>query len=231
MRPESTGRGKRPSHSRAQIAEAAIAIADEHGIDAVSMRRVAAEIGAGTMSLYRYVRNKDELYMLMANHVVEPAGIPTTPPPWQEALLTLARGTRATVLAHPWFPSVLAGLQFPGPNMLRGMEIMMASVDGLGLDIDGMLEVVTMVQTFAMGFAQNEAAESTALLRSGLDRDQQRELHGPYVQSLLDSGEFPYVKRIIEDAKIPHMSADDAFERGIQRIITGIEATLPHPSA
>ena len=63
-------RGRRASHTRAEIARAAVEIADGEGFDAVSMRRVARQLGAGTMTLYHYVRNKDELITLMADEVM-----------------------------------------------------------------------------------------------------------------------------------------------------------------
>ncbi|MFC7586099.1 TetR/AcrR family transcriptional regulator [Nonomuraea antimicrobica] len=69
MRPERPARGPKPAYSRAQIAEAAVRIADAEGAEAVTMRRIAAEIGAGAMSLYRYVPSRDDLIVLVADRL------------------------------------------------------------------------------------------------------------------------------------------------------------------
>lgn len=228
-RPEHPGRGPAPKHSRAEIAKAAVEIADAGGLDAVSMRKVAAAIGAGTMSLYRYVHNKDELYALMVEHVI--SGFEDrewrAPDDWRRVLTELAWGTRAVVLAHPWFPAAAAGIQAPGPNMLRGMEHAMAAVDGLDLDIDEMLEIVTMVMTFATGMAQDQLAERQAVLRSGLGKQEWQFRSAPYIRSLIESGDHPYLRRIIIDARIPHEDDERRFARAVDRLVTGIAATLP----
>ncbi|RZS44434.1 TetR family transcriptional regulator [Herbihabitans rhizosphaerae] len=225
-RPERPARGKAPAYSRDQIAAAAVRIADADGLEAVTMRRVAAEIGAGAMSLYRYVRNKDELHMLMAD-VVLPDTLGEPPADWREALREYARGVRRIVHAHPWFPVVSAEVQVPGPNMMRGLEWLMSTVDGLGLDIDGMMEVAFTVQILAIGFAQNEIAEARALARSGLTREQWQAQQGPYVEAVINSGEFPYFTRIVHDARIPHEVEGEVFDRALDRVLNGIAATLP----
>ena len=68
-RPERAAKGPAPSRSRAQIAAAAVQLADDEGLEAVSMRKVAAALGIGAASLYRYIESKDELYELMVDHV------------------------------------------------------------------------------------------------------------------------------------------------------------------
>lgn len=232
MRPEVSGRGKAPAHSRDQIARTAAAIADAEGIEAVSMRRVAAEVGAGTMTLYRYVRNKDELYALMVDAVV--AGTEDGEPfpgDWREALHELGTSVRLLVLAHPWFPSLQASIPAPSPNMARGMEAMLATVDGLGLTIDEMLEVVTTIMTFAMGSAQDELAEARAIFRSGLDRQQWMARQGPYIRRLIETGDHPYLRRIVVDATVPHRDPATVFERALDRIIAGIAATVEGAAA
>ncbi|MGH3095348.1 MAG: TetR/AcrR family transcriptional regulator [Streptosporangiales bacterium] len=226
MRPEVSGHGKAPAHSRDQIAAAAVAIADAEGIEAVSMRRVAREVDAGTMSLYRYLRNKDELYALMVDAILGPDENPRRMrSDWQDMLRDVGRSIRQLVLQHPWFPALQAGMPAPSPKMFRGMEGMLAAVDGIGLTIDEMLEIVFTVMTFAMGSAQDELAEARAIFRSGLDRQQWQRRQGPYLRSLIESGEYPYLRRMVVDAALPHEDPDTLFERALNRIITGIAAT------
>jgi AcrR family transcriptional regulator len=226
MRPEATGRGKPPAHSREQIAKAAIAIADSEGIDAVSMRRVAAEIGAGTMSLYRYVRGKDELHALMVDYASDPYDLPAQME-WTRALRAIAVHSRQLVRQHPWYPVLAASIAFPGPRMLYGFERMMSYLDDLGLGIDEMLEIVMMAQSLAFGFAQNEMMEEAAIQHSGLDREQWELRQAPYVGSLVDSGQYPYMSRVIVEAVTLRLDSDGQFERFVQRFLAGVAATLP----
>src|SRR5271155_1852298 len=95
---------RRPGHSRQQIAEVAVRIADDEGFDAVSMRRIAHELGAGTMTLYHYVLNKEELVMLMNDRVMGEILVPDDelPADWRAALTAIARRSRRAFERHRW---------------------------------------------------------------------------------------------------------------------------------
>src|SRR6266700_1877830 len=140
MRPERPARGPAPAYSRDQITAAAIKIADADGLDALSMRRVARELGAGTMSLYRYVRNKDDLLELMVDAVLGetiPEDFARTGD-WRADLRALARLMRAGMTCHPWILARPDPLSF-GPNTFRVSETILSCVDGIGLSIDQMM--------------------------------------------------------------------------------------------
>jgi AcrR family transcriptional regulator len=95
---------RKPAHSRESIARVALQIADAEGVDAVTLRRVAAELGAGTMTLYHYVRTKRELAALMDDAIMGELVIPDDelPDGWREGLALLARRTHELFLKHPW---------------------------------------------------------------------------------------------------------------------------------
>src|SRR3954469_7572027 len=137
MRPEPTGR--RAPRSRDDIAQAAVNVADADGIEAVSMRRVASELGLGTMSLYHYVKSKDELLDLMgdrimAGQLVDDADLGRG---WREGLPALAQATRANFEPPPWMGRALSPRPstVPGPNALRHVDQSLAAVADLGVDI------------------------------------------------------------------------------------------------
>jgi AcrR family transcriptional regulator len=227
MLPEHPGRGPRPAYSRAEITTAAIKIADAEGLDAVSMRRVAQQIGAGTMSLYRYVPSKSDLFELMIDEIAgeyPSSGLPSGD--WRADLTALARGQRATVLRHPWLIDLAPGSGM-GPKTLRVVEATFSAVSVLGLGIDAMMEIVGQVSAFAIGYVHGELADDKARRRSGLDREQWFRRSAPYVQKLIDSGDYPMLKRIVIDAELPHMDPDARFERGLSRLLDGIAASLP----
>lgn len=232
LRPEVTGRGRVPGHSRAQIARAAIAVADAEGLDAASMRRVATEIGAAPMSLYRYVRNKDELHLLMADEVVNQDWRDWEPAPgtdWTRSLRQVAHNIRRMVLAHPWWADVMNRGPLFGPRILRMMEATLAGLDGLGLDIDEMTEISAIVHSFVIGYAQREFHTARAAAAAGTHEPGQMYSEWvPYVMSLTESGRFPNLRRVIHEARFPHEADQNAqFERALDRIIAGIAATLP----
>src|SRR4051794_17550567 len=120
---------RRPSHSREEIAAAGLAIADEEGFEAVSMRRIAERIGAGTMTLYHYVRNKNELITLMADAVLGETLIPEgeLAAEWRPAIWQIALRRRETFRRHRWALDRLDNGQ-PVPNGLLSFEQSLVAV-------------------------------------------------------------------------------------------------------
>lgn len=228
-RPERAGKGPTPSHSRAEITAAAIAIADAEGIDAVSMRKVAAKLGAGTGTLYRYMSGKDDLLDLMVDAVEgEDGGTPPSSGDWRADLRAFACRMRAKIHRHPWLAVLAAGRPSMGPNSLRLVEHTFASIAQLGMNIDEMLVTVDTLHAFVRGYILGELAEQEAIRRSGLDREQWMAAYAPYVRQIIEDGRHPLVTRIVLDAETPH--ADDADEQGfalgLERILDGIAANL-----
>ena len=88
--------------TRQKIAAVALAIADREGFEAVSMRRVAQELKVGTMSLYYYVKTKDDLIAVMDDALMGEALLPSLPKGWQRAMLAIAKRTHAIFIRHPW---------------------------------------------------------------------------------------------------------------------------------
>jgi AcrR family transcriptional regulator len=224
-RPERAAKGPAPSRSRAQIATAAVELADAEGLEAVSMRRVATALGIGAASLYRYIESKDELYDLMVDHVEGEDG---PPPPltgdWRADLSALAHRTRGVILRHPWMASLAAGRPTFGPNSLAWVEHGLAAVDGLGLGIDEMLVAGEILQAFVRGYVITELAEQQALQRAGLTMDQWMDALGPYMMSVVERGEHPLLARVIVDADTPHAKDrnDLVFAAGLERILDGL---------
>jgi AcrR family transcriptional regulator len=224
-RPERAAKGPAPSRSRAQIAAAAVELADAEGLEAVSMRRVATALGIGAASLYRYIESKDELYDLMVDHVEGEDG---PPPPltgdWRADLSALAHRTRGVILRHPWMASLAAGRPTFGPNSLAWAEHSLSAVDGLGLSIDEMLVAGEILQAFVRGYVITELAEQQALQRAGLTTDQWMHALGPYMMSVVERGEHPLLTRVILDADTPHAKDrnDLVFAAGLERILNGL---------
>ncbi|MCP2341034.1 TetR/AcrR family transcriptional regulator [Actinomadura rupiterrae] len=224
-RPERAAKGPAPSRSRRQIAEAAVALADAEGMEAVSMRKVAAELQVAATALYNYIGSKDELYDLMVDWVEGEDGPPPEPSgQWRTDLSTLAHRVRGSILRHPWMASVAAGRPSFGPNSLAWMEYGLAAMGDLGLDIDEILIANEILQAFVRGFAAREIAERQALQRAGLDAGDWQRALGPYIESVLERGDHPWLARVVRDADVPHAEnrQDLTFARGLDRVLDGL---------
>jgi AcrR family transcriptional regulator len=127
-------RGPRPALTLASIADAAIKVADEEGLDAVSMQRVAAALDVTKMALYRYVSSKAELLAVMTEIAVgEPPPLYNVPGGWRRQLEEWAEMLRATWQQHPWIPAVTLGDRLMGPRETGWTEVAVAALEGTGL--------------------------------------------------------------------------------------------------
>jgi AcrR family transcriptional regulator len=233
-RPEPGARGA--AHTRAEIAAAAIAIADRDGVKAVSMRRVAAEIGAGTMTLYHYVRNKDELMALVGDAIMGELLIPDgeMPADWRAALTEIAVRTRDALIRHPWMFDLPGKGGEGGPNGTKHVEQSLATVAAAGFDRIAGLEVVAMVDDYVFGFAMRANAirrgvgdEPAAVVDELADR------LGSQVDAL-DPDEFPNIHDLFgnRDARevlmtlISTADDDERFNRGLDLILDGVERRI-----
>ncbi len=228
-RPERASRGPAPSLSREEITTAAVTLADTQGIEAVSMRALAVELGVGAASLYRYVARKDELIDLMVDAVMGSDLQFEVRGDWREDLRSYARGLRAMTLRHPWMAVHGTGRSSLGPNTAQRFEQVLSAVDGLGLEIDEMLVMIETLNAFIRGCVLQELSQQGAVRRSGLDQEQWMQTQAPYVESLIRSGRYPLLTRVVFDAHAPHDpdSLKHGFDLGLERVLDGLATMLP----
>jgi AcrR family transcriptional regulator len=236
LRPERSARGPVPEHSRAEIAQAAVALADEGGLAAVTMRSVAAAIGTGPASLYRYVATRDEILELMIDEVGGEYrfGPPATgePAPLGElravdplsGLLELARQARQIYLRHPWLVGLPAVGQLPGPNAIAYTEQVLAVLDGTSLTSAARLETVGIFTGLVRLLAQTEAEQR----RAGQQLAQWQAALAGYLISAVADGRRPYLAAALAglgggEVSDP-LTADDLFGRTLARILPGLLA-------
>ncbi|MFC4910049.1 TetR/AcrR family transcriptional regulator [Actinomadura gamaensis] len=229
MRPERPARGPKPAYSRARIADAAIRLADREGLEAATMRRIAAEIGAGAMSLYRYVPSRDDLVELMADRLmgeIDLAGVPSGD--WRADLTRYADGTRAMWLRHPWIATANRSLPGYGPNQLLLIERVMGVLDPY-VSLDENLALMAILNGYVEGAARDEVTTAEEIRRSGLSEEEWTARNHPYIQHLMESGKYPIFTRIAMEARQPRMSRDEQFRHGLERVLDCIAAALPRP--
>lgn len=219
-RPERAGRGPRPAFSRADIAAAAVRIADADGIDAVSMRRVAAELGCGTMSLYNYVPRKEDLYELMVDAVSAEYELSDPTGDWRADMLGLAHQTRALMHRHPWVPGLMSPVYGFSPNALRYLEHCMTVLDPLEAKYGTKMELVASVTGVVTTYVANEIA--TAERTRSLPWSAERE-HGVrigYLLSQVSTGRYPRLAAAFAEDSGP-IDLDAVFERALGRTLDG----------
>ncbi|MEU9155355.1 TetR/AcrR family transcriptional regulator C-terminal domain-containing protein [Streptomyces sp. NPDC048417] len=223
-RPEKPQRGPQPAYTRSEIVAAAVAIADREGVEAMTMRKVATAIGAGTMSVYRYVPSKQDLYDLMVDTVWSELAIPDTPGDWRPELSTLAAELRVAAHRHPWAVSVgLSGWGF-GPGFLRCFEFALSALDGLGMPVSRMVEAVQLLVIFVEAFVTNELRDAELARETGMSEQQRWMARIPYVQQVVASGRYPMFARLLTEGD--HVNAELQFTRGVDRVLDGIEAGI-----
>ncbi|GAA2214797.1 TetR/AcrR family transcriptional regulator C-terminal domain-containing protein [Nonomuraea monospora] len=226
---ERSGPGRRPGYSREQITRTAVRIADAEGVEAATMRRIAAELGTGAMSLYRYVPRRDDLFDLMIDLAMSEVGLPAGPSgDWRADLTLLARQVRATGLRHPWLITLLTSRPTLGPHLLRVHEFALGALDGLGLGIDDVTGLVTMLDDHLHSAIRREIGWLEESRRTGLDSERwKRDYMGPYVRQVVESGAFPLFNRSILESRTAHLSPEERFRHDLGRILDAIAALIP----
>ncbi|MGW0202681.1 TetR/AcrR family transcriptional regulator [Nonomuraea sp. NPDC003201] len=215
-RPEPPSRPTPSPLSRERIVRAAIDLADREGLDAVSLRKVAAALDAGPMRLYGYLSTKEELLDLMVDEVYGEI-VPSEPPggDWRAALRDLARLTRQAALRHEWFADLLGGRPNLGPNALAYLETSLAALGDV--PVATVMRVVGTVNAYVMGAVRLEITERRAERASGLDEREWQSTVGPYLTRMLATGRYPAVARVV--------AGDDVqpdFDEGLDWVLDGV---------
>jgi AcrR family transcriptional regulator len=223
-------RGPRPGLTLDRIVTAAIDVADAEGLAAVSMRRLSTELGTGTMSLYRYVPGKAELLDLMLDRVQgAPLDSEELAPEgdWRVAVERLARAYLDLYRAHPWLLKVNQSRTVLGPSAVRGLEIALAALQGMGLRDPELISVIISVQSFVYGIARMEIETVEAAKETGLSDEDFWGSQQPFLQKAMQSGEFPLMAALSADA----FGEFDHFGFGLRRLIDGLEVLVQQRAA
>ncbi|MET9954635.1 TetR/AcrR family transcriptional regulator [Streptomyces sp. NPDC006339] len=217
-----------------RIAEVAVGIADREGFAAVTMRKIAAELGVAPMAAYRHVDGKDELWSLMVDQVsaeLEPPGADAAGADWRETLRAHARCTRESMLRHPWLAQLPAPLFALTPHRMAAAERQLAALDGLGLDVDTMMAAFRAVSAYVHGAVQAEVSLRAYMRERGWENgDETRRGLAPQMSYLLGTGRYPTYLRYTRGAA----RKDDAawtFETGLECVLDGVAGLVERGGA
>ena len=223
-------RGPKPGLTLERIVEAAVEVADRDGLGALSMRRIATELGTGTMSLYRYVPGKAELLDLMLDRVQRPSENPADlgEGGWRAALEALGHATLALYRRHPWLMEVNQSRPILGPGALDGLEKVLSRIKPMRLSDPELLSAVIMIDGYVVGAARTQLYQEEAERSSGLTDAQFWEAQRPALEKAMLSGRYPVLAGLSEDTFGPDF---DHFEFGLQRILDGLEVFVARRTA
>ena len=224
--------------SRAEIISTAIAVADDEGPEALSMRRIARELRVGAMSLYWHVASKEELLDLMLEAIEGEIEVPEPSGDWQADLRVFARSARASLLRHRWAMEFIGGRPPSGPNDARNLESMLALFDGLDLDIRLPIDILMTVGTYVNGAVLRETQEMRAdrdreKMEAGLTPEEIEAERERYASFFANSGRYPRIQRMVSQNIDPDAAdtRDERFEFGLDCLLAGIAARIQAGSA
>ncbi|MFD9910303.1 TetR/AcrR family transcriptional regulator [Streptomyces sp. NPDC059063] len=222
-------RGRKPGLTLDRIVTAAVRLADTEGIAAVSMRRLSQELGAGTMSLYRYVPGKAELLDLMLDHVQAPSADATAfEGGWRAALEMYARATLDSYRAHPWLLQVNQARPVLGPSAMAGLELMLGLIRPMGLRDPELISVLIMVEGYVTGAARTQVHAAQAAQDTQLSDEDFWQAQMPFLERVMADGRYPLVAGLSEDA---FGWGFDHFEFGLQRVLDGLDVLVERRAA
>ncbi|MGH3927418.1 MAG: TetR/AcrR family transcriptional regulator [Pseudonocardiaceae bacterium] len=219
---EPASRGPKPGLTLERVVATAVALADREGLAALSMRRVAAELDVGTMSLYRYVPGKGELLDLMLDHVYGPSEEleEHRGKDWRNHLEGIARGTWDLHLDHPWLLQVNQARPLLGPNALGSFDFALPGLDGLGLTGAEKVAVILAVDHYVTGTARTYVLQQRVIKDSGITDEEFWAAQEPTLTQAMASGDYPEMSRLSDDAF--SMGGEDAMEFGLKALLDGL---------
>ncbi len=197
--------------TRERIVAAGVAIADRQGLGAVSIRKVAAQLGSSAMALYHYIPSKRDLLNLMLDSTYTEFQFPAQAMAgWRESMIHFAWENRRALKRHPWVSAVRMDGPEYGPECIRALEALLGSLARFGLDVKTSIQILGALFVFVNGFVAVEGQLPV------------------FSKTVLASGQFPRVARIV---KMDAEPSDQAFERELNWMLDGIASDLERSPA
>lgn len=204
-----------PPLSRERILRTALKIADEDGIDALSMRRLARHLGVQAMSLYNHVANKDDLLDGIVDLVVSEIEVPSLEVGWKVTMRQRAISARAVLLRHPWATMAIVSRINVGAAMLRYVDRTLGCLVEAGFSLERADQVWNAIDSHIYGFTLQElsfpfeTAEYSEAAKSGL--------------SLIPVEQYPYLNQLTHEVIKGSYDGIHDFEFGLELILKGLD--------
>jgi len=211
--------GSRPALNRDRVLAAAMEVADESGVGAVTMRAVASKLGVEAMSLYNHVANKDDILDGMVDLVVAEVDLPADVEDWREAMRRRAVSAHRVFGAHPWVPVLLDSRESSGPAGLRYFDWVLGTLFGAGFSMEGAMRAFSLLDAYIYGFGIQQF-NYTAM------SDATPEERAEMLLAFIPPEQFPSLHRMASHAMQVGYDAEADFSFGLEVILEGLERIL-----
>ncbi|RCV47916.1 TetR/AcrR family transcriptional regulator [Marinitenerispora sediminis] len=212
---------RRPRLSEERIVQAAVALLDAEGVQGFSMRRLAARLGAATMSLYEYVATKEDLFDLALDAAMGEIELPADrPPAWREELTHHAVQSRRVMRRHPWMTELVGTRPLLGPNALARSERFHAALAAAGFAGAELVAAAGAVSSYVHGYVVTENVWRARMRDPAEERELRRR-----AQSYL-AGQPDRYPVLAEHARLEDADFDAGFRSGLELILDGIATRL-----
>jgi AcrR family transcriptional regulator len=208
-----------------RIVAAAIAVADADGMAETTMRRIAAELGVATMSLYRHVPSKDDLVLAMIDAAIGEFPLPPRRPyGWRPRLELCAQLEWAAFHRHPWLaPSMSLTRPQMAPNAMRLTEYVLQAFEGTRLTFSERMYVQILLFSYVRGVASGFEPEAEAVRDTGMSNDEWVESQGAAVAEAFARHDMPMLRAFAEDDAGFDYDLEHLFRFGLARLLDGLE--------
>lgn len=223
--------GRKPGLTVDAIVAAALNLADGHGLDAMSMSRVATSLGVGTMTLYTYVPGKAELIDLMIDMASRERALPLaeTPGHWRHQLELYADRTRMMFRRHPWLLRISPTHPPIGPGMMDGYEYLLRALSGLGLTPAQTAAAAHALQVVIDAVTRVEVAGEQVERSTGQSHDAWWQARMPFWQTYFDAERYPSIFGLWDSGGFDTLDEPEAvgvYQFGLSRLLDGIETVV-----
>jgi AcrR family transcriptional regulator len=214
---------RRPPLSRDQVLRTAVALADEGGIGALSMRKLGQVLGVEAMSLYNHVASKGDLLDGMVDVVFSEIGLPAGDVGWKSAMRQRAISAREALARHRWAIGLMESRRSPGPATLRHHDAVLGCLRGAGFSVELTAHAYSVLDSYIYGFALQEASLPFDSAEEAPELAQE-------IAGQLPAGEYPHLTELtVEHVLQPGYRYGDEFEIGLDLILDGLERAVGPP--
>ena len=206
--------------NRERTLSVALAVADSHGIEAVTMRRLARELGVEAASLYHHVRGKEEILDGLVEAVAGKIEPPKPSSNWRRDITARAHHTRATLREHPWAVSLMASRSSPGPATLRLLETGIRTLRRGGFSVTAAAHAISTIDSYVHGFVLQE-------VNLPFRDESQLAAMTAQIMETFPTSEFPYLFELtLEHVLLPGYDYGKEFDHGLEAVLIGVAAML-----
>lgn len=221
-KPDDLEAGARPRLTREHVLERAVALADRNGLQKLTMRALAKELGVEAMSLYHHVANKDALLDAMVDRVFAEIALPAQDVAWKDALRARAVSAREALVRHPWALGLIESRGAPGPANLRHHDAVLGCLRAGGFSVAAAAHAYSLLDSYIYGFVLQE-------LSLPFDASGGAASVAADVLALIPSGAYPHLEEVARDHVLkPGYRYADEFGIGLELVLDALE-TLRAP--